>query len=505
MSEQTKAETGAVETADRPLEQAYMNRLFCSTKERLAYVLKCALGDLNIGKYDIDSDIFMYKLFGLRPTHYAKAKVGLGIYDMINDPLSALIIDNMRSRWGKFKPFQYLALIPSLIVGFFTCILPMLANAGGYNEKQRLRSFMIIKYASETIGAFFGGGGYIDNVFTPNPNERSALLVVAKFFSGIRLPEQIFGGLFDLIDNGKVDMNVTKLFVVMKLTIFAITSMVSIYWILVSKERVPQTEKPPNPLHGLLAVFKNKPLLIYTLSDMVDGIDIGTSETLYYSDVLHFTTIGFIGGIPGSPISYLSYPLATRFRRKHSTKWMYLMQRSSIFFSELLFLLVGMIGGKTHGLYRKKIPMLLTFMAGNCLEMTFYGTKRIVTSEIDYEVLDYCEWKNGYRVEATIKMMTGYFSKLKDIILGVVNAWLLEKWAGYESGLHAVQSVDTMWKMFIAAFAPRLVFDFLSMSPMFFYNIDKDTRERMYLELEQRRAMEAAMIKEKTDQEASTT
>ncbi len=77
----------------------------------------------------------------------------------------------------------------------------------------------------------------------------------------------------------------------------------------------------------------------------------------------------------------------------------------------------------------------------------------------------------------------------------------MKKWAGYESGLNAVQSVDTMWRMFVAAFAPRLVFDFLSMAPMFFYNIDKKTRDRMYLELEQRRAMEAAMVKEKTDRE----
>lgn len=501
MSEIKSSAEAVAEAADRPLERAYMNRLFCSTRERIAYVLKSALGTLDIGKYDIDSDIFMYKLFALQPTHFAKAKIGLGIYDMINDPLSALIIDNMRSRWGKFKPFQYLALLPSLLIGFFTCILPLVANAGNFNEKQRLRTFMMIKYAGETVGAFFGGGGYIDNVFTPNPNERSSLLVVAKFFSGIRLPEQIFGVLFDLIDNGKVDMSVTNLFVGMKLVIFVITSIVSIYWVIVSKERVPQTEKPPNPIKGLISVFKNKPLLIYTLSDVVDGINIGTSETLYYSDVLHFTTISMIGGIPGSPISYLSYPLATKFRRRYSTKRLFLMQRFSIFFSEGMFLLVGMIGGKHKGLYLRKIPMLLTFMAGNCLEMVFYGTKQIVTSEINYEVLDYCEWKNGYRVEATINMMRGYFGKLKDIILGVLNAWLLEKWAGYESGLNAVQSVDTMWRMFVAAFAPRLVFDFLSMTPMFFYNIDKKTRDRMYLELEQRRAMEAAMVKEKTDRE----
>lgn len=483
------------------LNQAYMNRLFCSTKERISYTLKSALGGLNLGKYDTGSEIFLYKFYGLTPLRYSKASAGLGIYDMINDPLSAAIIDNMRSRWGKFKPFQYLSLLPSLAIGFFLCILPAFANDRGFDETQRLYTYMAIMYISETVNAFFGGSGYIDNVFTPNPNERTSLLVVAKFFADIKLPTQIFGVLYDLVDNGKLDLSVTKLFVVMKLVIWVIATAVNMFWIVVSKERVPQSEKPPHPIKGILSVFTNKPLLIYTLSGVVDGIDVGTSESLYYSDVLHFNMLPTIGGIPGGPISYLSYPWATKFRKKFSTKQLWYMQRSSIFVSELAFLLFGMIGGKENGMYLRKVPMTIVFGLGNMLEMVFYGTKRIVGSEINYEVLDYCEWKNGYRVEATINLITGYFNKVKDIILKIVNGWLLEKWAGYQSGIGAVQSLDTMWRMFVASFAPRLVFDFISMLPMIFYNIDRKTRDLMYLELEQRRALEAARITARADEE----
>ena len=481
------------------LNQAYMNRLFCSTRERVAYTLKAAMGKLDLGKYDTNSEIFLYKFFGLSPLAYGKATAGLGVYDMINDPLTAAIIDNMRTRWGKFKPFQYLALLPSMAIGFFLCILPMFADSRGMDAGQRLILYMAIAYINETVGAFFGGGGYIDNVFTPNPNERTSMLVVAKFFSDVKIPAQIFGILYDLILNGKLTMNVTKLFVVMKLIIWVISTAVNINWIIVSRERVPQVEKPPHPLKGFLSVFRNKPLLIYTLTGVVDGIDIGTSESLYYSDVLKFNMLPTIAGIPGSPISYASYPLATKFRKKYSTKSLWLMQRVSIFISEGAFLLFGMIGGKEKGMYLRKVPMTIVFALGNCLEMIFYATKQIVGNEINYEVLDYCEWKNGYRVEATINMITGYFHKAKDILLRIVNGWLLEKWAGYQSGLEGVQTIDTMWKMFVASFAPRLVFDFLSMIPMFFYNIDRHTRETMYLELEQRRAADAARIKAETD------
>lgn len=84
---------------------AYMNRLFCSTKERVAYILKTAVGGIGLGKYDIGSDFHLYKIYGISPTQLSKANAGLGIYDMLNDPLSAMIIDNMRSRWGSSSNF----------------------------------------------------------------------------------------------------------------------------------------------------------------------------------------------------------------------------------------------------------------------------------------------------------------------------------------------------------------------------------------------------------------
>ncbi len=481
---------------------AYMNRLFCSTKERVAYILKTAVGGMNLGKYDVSSDFYLYKLCGISPTGLAKANVGLGIYDMINDPLSAAIIDNMRSRWGKFKPFQFLSLIPSLIIGFFQCIFPLIIINGGYGDSTKLWVWMAVAYLNETVSAFFGGGGYIDNVFTPNPNERSRLLLAAKFVSelGSKFPGQLAGLIFDLIENGKLDLNIVKAFVVMKVFWWIISNVPNIYWTLVSKERVPQSEKPPHPVKGILAVFKNRPLLVYTLSGFVDGIDVGTSQSLYYSDVLKFNSIGVVGGIAGMPLSYASYPISTKLRERFSTKSLWIMSRSSIILSETLFMLVGLIGGKENGFYRKKLPMTIVFSIGNCIEMIFYATKRVVTSEINYEVLDYCEWKNGYRVEATINLLTGYFNKVKDIILKVINAWLLEKWAGYEAGFDSVHSVETMFRMFIAAYAPRLVFDYLCLVPMAFYNIDKNARDRMYIDLEKTRALTAAKNKQLTDE-----
>ena len=482
---------------------AYMNRLFCSTKERIVYIVKSSCANLNIGKYDVGSDLFLYKIYGLEPNARANAAIGLGIYDLINDPLSAIIIDKMRSRWGKFKPFQYLSLLPSLIIGFLTCMMPLIAEGCGYDAAGKLVFYMIISYIGETINAFFGGGGYIDNVFTPNPNERTSLLVSAKFVSEFfaKFPEQLAGLLFDLVSNGKMKANIVHMFVGMKTFWWVVATVPSVMWIIVSRERVPQSVKPPHIASGMLSVFRNRPLLIYMISGFIGGINIGTSESLYYDGVLKFNLMPTIAGIPGMPISYASYPIATKLRRKFSTKALWLMQAGSISLSETIFFLVGLIGGKKNGFYRKKVPMTIAMAIGNCIEMVFYGTKRIVSDEINFEVLDYCEWKNGYRVEATINLLKGYFDKVKNIILTKVNAMLLENWAGFQIGADAVQTDETKWRMFLTACGPKLIFGYICLLPMLFYNIDHKMRERMYIDLERARAATAERVKRMTDAE----
>ena len=481
---------------------AFMDRLFCSTKERIGYILANDVAKLKIGKYDTDSDIFLYKIYGLSPVRLSRATATLGIYDMINDPLTAIIADNVRTRWGKFKPMQWLAYLPNTLLALFMLLLPLLSVRLGWGETQKLWTYMGALYASETIGALTGGGGgYIANVFTPNPNERTSLLTMARFVNFFeKTPEQIMSLLLDIIYKGVISSGVIKLFVGFKAFLWVVTSLASLYWIIVSKERVAQSVKRPNPIHGFLSVFKNRPLLVYTLSQMVDGINIGTPETLYYSDIVHFNMLPTIAGIPGGPISYYSYALVPKFRKRFSTKTLWLLQRGSIWVSETTFFLFGLIGGKENGMYLKKWPMTAVFALGDCLEMVFYGTKQVIGDEINFEVLDYCEWKNGFRVEATISLVSNYFSKVRDILLRLVNGWLLERWAGFQIGVDIEQTIDTKWRMFLTIFGPRLVFDLLSMAPMLLYNIDRKTRETMYLELEKSRALAAEREKRLAEQ-----
>lgn len=494
----------AVETAEE--ERMYqpavsLDRRYVSQLERIVYVIKASLAGFGLGKYDTGSDIFLYQIYGLKPLSLAKAQGTLLIYDMINDPLSAAIIDNMRTRFGKFKPFLYLAFAPNTALGLFNCLLPYIAVAMAFSDSKRLLVYMISAWIGETIGALFGGGGYIDNVFTPNPNERTELLTISKFLGDLyaKAPELIAGIIIDLVDDGVIQGSIVNVYVVMKTTCWLIATVPGIIWTFVSKERVAQSIKPPKVTTSITSVFKNGPLLIYTLSNCLDGVDIGTSESLYFRNVLGLSSFGVLFGLPGSPISYLSYIIAPKLRARFSTKTLWFVQRGSILISELQFFLVGALG-KRSKTYKKVGVMGTSFMLGNCLEMFFYALKKIIGQEINYEVQDYCEWKNGFRVEATMGLITNYIGKVEGYLLKLINAWILQVWTGFESGITAVQSEKTQYRLFLMAYGPKLVPDIISMIPMLFYNLSDEKRDQMYAELAQRRSALAEKVTSNADE-----
>lgn len=504
MSEENKTNVAVAEEKEELAFGAKLDRIYCSNAERIVYTVKRSVSGMSLGNFSMGSDIYLYQIFGLKPLALAKARAGLTLFDMLNDPLSAVIVDRMRTRWGKFKPFQFGTIIPSTMLGMFNCFMPLIAIMFGMNAHEKLIMYMASAYLGETIGALFSGAGFIDLVFTPNPQERTSLNTASEFLADIygKIPSQIATVIFDLVDHGVIKMDLIKVYVIMNTAVWAITTIPSFIWAFISKERVPQSIQPPKASSSILSVFKNKPLLIHTLSGAIDNIQIGTAESLYFRNVLGLNSFGTVWGIPGGPISYYSYILAPKFRKRFSTKTLWLLQRGSIIVSEGAFFLVGLSGGMKYKLYAKVGVMGVMFMLGNCLEMVFYATKKIVGTEISYEVQDYCEWKNGFRVEATTGLLTNYWGKVQGYLLNLINAWILEKWTGFESGALAVQSEKTKFRLFIMAYGPRLIPDILCTIPMFFYNIDTKTRERMYLELQEIRMKKAAEVAELADSES---
>jgi Na+/melibiose symporter-like transporter len=220
--------------------------------------------------------------------------------------------------------------------------------------------------------------------------------LLAGFF-GAHLPDLLFGILLDLVNNEVLKWNRTGLFVGFAVGSGIIACAMSFYFICVTKERVSQTIEKPSIIQGLKAIFNNRPILLYTLSEFLAGFAVKKSRVNYFIDVLGSATYQTIVGIPASPISTISYAFIAPLRKRLSTKAIWILEDIWTDACWLLVFGVGSIGGASKGLYKNKWVMLPLLAIEEMLEMCVFGLRKVIPEEILNEAMDYCEWKNGYR------------------------------------------------------------------------------------------------------------
>ena len=186
----------------------------------------------------------------------------------------------------------------------------------------------------------------------------------------------------------------------------------AMWFFFICKERVMQSVERPSIKAGIKSIINNKPILLMTLSKMLSGFSVGGSKSDYLIDVLNFASLNIITGIPGSIINPISYAIVPWFRRHFSSRFLYIM---GTYVGDILLVpvfLVGCIGGKKHGLYKKVVPMAIALTLWETLFMIFYGVRKVIPTEMYNEAMDYCEWKNGYRTEGMTSVAQGLAQKL---------------------------------------------------------------------------------------------
>ena len=108
--------------------------------------------------------------------------------------------------------------------------------------------------------------------------------------------------------------------------------------------------------------------------------------------------------------------------------------------------------------------------------------------------MDYCEWKNGYRGEA----MVSTARELAGKISGKISSYFSSKvkgWVGYNTGSYGqgIEQTDSVKFMLFAMWTiiPSVT-AIAGVIPMLFYKLSGAEKERMYADLQARRAALAA-------------
>ena len=461
---------------------------YVGTKETVAYLFNDWSNSFNINGF---KNRFIWDV--VKIDFGVSAVVGLftGVWDAVNDIFISAVVDNTRTRLGKFRPYLIGMQIPLTLLGMLYWFLPYFFpdTAGSYLPK--LIFYFITGVITETAGTFtdVARAGYMSTI-TPNPNERVRLITLAELLTGYMgedMPSFILGILYDFITTGRWKARLRSLYLSMGVGCAAVSCVFTLWFFLVSRERVPQTIERPDLKQGFLAIVKNYPVLLMALSDFFGNFAFGMSERDYWIDVHGGDTMInsslALAGLVSGPVGSISYAFVAPLRKRFSSKFLWV---GADIYGDMVCLAFFLAGITNHN-YKKLKPMLVAYGFREVFAKLLFGVNKVINADLWNEAMDYCEWKTGCRMEATTGVAKSLVLKLQGVVRNSVFQLVMKK-IGYVQGLKiGTQSEKTKrWEFILCAVMPTIT-GALGIVPKLFWPITKKKRARMYYELSERR------------------
>ncbi len=464
----------------------YEGHNFVGVRETVSYLMNDWSNSFNINSF---SERYIWDVVNIDFTVSAVMNLVTAAWDVVNDTFISVIVDNTRTRIGKFRPYLVGMQLPLTVMSIFTWLLPLFFGTTSGTHLPKLIYYYIFAIINETAGTFtnVAKSGYMSTI-TPNPNERIRLITLAELLTGYMgedLPRYIMGVLIDLVNNKVVKWKLSSVFMVMGGGTALISSLCTFWFFMQSKERVPQSIEKPSIKEGMRAIVSNYPVLLMCLSEFLGNFSISKSETNYFIDVLGSYSLITLLNIPSSMNGSISYAFVAPLRKRFSSKSLWIFNDVYNSVISICLFLFGMTKKKT--MFKKTVPMCIAFGLKEWFVKWSWGISKVINADLWNEAMDYCEWKNGYRMEATTGVAKGLILKVQSALLGSVTSLIMKK-IGYVQGLEIGTQNDKtkFWEFALCTIVPTVT-GILRIVPKFLWPISRQKREWMYSELQEKR------------------
>lgn len=180
MEENTKVECLPDEVNEEEVKAeletiSQQNKRYLKPKEIFAYLLTDFIGgSSNI----VNMQFFWMNFFNISGGQYARLSLFTSAFDALDDPVSGLIIDRTRTRWGHFRPYLVIMLPLAMISTFMSyTLLPGIST-----PFEVMVQLYITCILSGLANSYSSAGNLMIYFITPNPNERNFLMTLQQFF-----------------------------------------------------------------------------------------------------------------------------------------------------------------------------------------------------------------------------------------------------------------------------------------------------------------------------------
>lgn len=435
--------------------------------------------------------LFFTKVFGIPEEAVATMILVLGIWDTVNDPIMGGIIDRTRTRYGKLRPYLLIVPIPLAIATIMLFAGPeILADTKSTVIK------IVYMYISYFIWEFFYTLGDVpfwgmSTAISPSPADRTRAISSARFISSILggLSTTILVVMMDLSNSGAWGLTLSQDFLI--LAVVAAVMILGLFSLAgrKTKERVVQSVKEPSVLEGFKVMFKNKPLMLIIIGNVIGALSglAGVFQTYYYSEVLNLNSAVLWINLPGTIFGFLTYLLIPKVKKKLDNRQIVMLNLVCRFVVGTLVFVLGLKFYNTNILVISILLMIQNFV------FSFFNTiNMVIPTEMIGDTVDYMEWKTGERNEGVsfsvltfVGKLTGSVStSLGTALLPVIGLTFTTNQAGESVTMKGEHTDLFVWALYTCI--PYLL-GLLSIIPYLFYDLTGKKLEKIRADMKVRR------------------
>lgn len=426
-----------------------------SLNEKVGYAAGDVASNFYWRVFDVFLLIFYTDVFGLPAAAVGTMILVTRIIDAFSDPIMGAMADRTQTKYGKFRPYLILGILPIVAAGVLTFTVPDTTDTNKLIWAYCTYIFMMLAYTFINVpyGALMG-------VMTTNSQERTTLTSFRFIgaFSGGSLVAYLTPELVNILGQGDEQLGWQLTMLVYGLVaciLFLIT-------FLTTQERVPTPQKSPTPVSvDLKDLANNKPWIILFALAFIIMVTIslrastGTFYFKYYVErpdlIGSFSMVYLISLAVGAAVT----PLLTKLLDKRKLLW-------------LLMLFVAVLSSIFYFVPKENITLMFIFQAliGLCL-----GPKSPLVFSMYADTADYGDWKNGRRATAMIFSAAAFAQKLGGAVSGATIGWGLAS-LGYVAN-QSQTSESQMGIAFLMTIVPA-IFALLAVYIIKLYPLNED-------------------------------
>ncbi|MDR0883543.1 MAG: MFS transporter [Oscillospiraceae bacterium] len=454
-------------------------------KMKLKEYISYALGSFSfrsMSKMCTDYILDFYLSIGLSNKQSGMIASLTKIWDAINDPIAATIIDNRNSPKGRFKPY-ITPLVPLLAV----MSVLMFFNPPTQTPWIKILWCVLVYICWETTNTFSSVSFQaIATVMSADQNERTNYFTIGGI--GEKIADALPGlipAVFAVVvgeEKGKA-----SLFYGVCAVVFGVLGCSAGLFTTNLKERIAPEAKPQHVWDSFLIFFRNKQLLILWSSNISWAVSvIGWSVGIqFFRDAVGNygiqTLLWTLTGLPAFFVSWLSPFFLKRFKPSHIVIFNNFVNAGSML---LMYIIVKNIGYATT-------PGIAAIVAFSLIASIPSGVSGIAARICQVNTFDYVELETGQRAEATSLVAVGMLTKGVEALGKFLFGFALDA-IGYDAALGVDNSIAAKDGLFLFWAIFPAVGTLISTIPYFFFKLEGKNYEDVMAKLKARKQESAA-------------